>query len=169
MQNLGPKSIQMQLSTYAAKCIFSYMFLCACLQWSRRVEISSGYVSSFACNLLGLQSLQSLACFCCEVFRCFLIFLQNIAFAAEYGMNPAIRQTFTAGSTRQNMALCSIRFLSSSKLLLLSNQHFHYFRSHIKIILILFVCKVAWGYKPIKRTGENLVYAPFNTEQEKSR
>ena len=45
--------------------------------------MSGGDVSYFAYNLLGLSSLQSLACFYGEVFRCFLLSLQNIAFSAE--------------------------------------------------------------------------------------
>ena len=43
------------------------------------------------------------------------------------------------------------RVLLSSDLLLSSDQHFHYFRSHIKIILISFV----WKATLIKRTEES--------------
>ena len=82
------KSLRMQLSPYVCsqvQSIFSYMFPCAWSQWSRRAQNSCGDVSYFACNQLGfkLLSLHNIACFRCEVFRCCLLSLQNIAFSAS--------------------------------------------------------------------------------------
>ena len=101
------KSLRMQLSSYV--CSYISYFACVCVPDSNalvkqrkavasyKVEKTTGNVSSFACNQLGLLSLQNIACFRCEVFRCCLLLLQNIAFATKYSMN----QTFTAGSTKR--------------------------------------------------------------------
>ena len=87
-----------QLSPYVwSKSIVLHMFSCACLQCSHRAENRGSSVPYFACNQVGLLSLQSLACFRCKVFRCCLLSLHSIAFAAKYCMNP--------GSTRPTMTL----------------------------------------------------------------
>ena len=65
---------------------------CDCSHCSCRAENSGGDVLFSACSQLGLLSLQSIACFCGEVFRA-------VAFAAaKHIMSPAICQTFTAFS-----------------------------------------------------------------------
>ena len=96
-------------SLYVCSQVHSFIFVSVCLlAMVLQSGNSGGDVSSFACNQLSLLSLQSIACFHCEVFRCCLLSLQNIAFSANYSMNPAIRQTFTACSTKQTMNLCSL-------------------------------------------------------------
>ena len=55
------RGVHIYAYSYAAQCIFSNIILCACSQWSRRAENSGCDISSFACNQLGVLSLQSIA------------------------------------------------------------------------------------------------------------
>ena len=149
------KSLCMQLSPYF--CIFFYLparklsrnapverraavatrtFLC-CLQ-PARLAVAAKY------SMISLRSISLL-----------LAFAAKYCFRRKYSMtvNPAIRQTLTAGSTRPTMTFCSLA--DFCLLLLSSDQHFHYFRSHIKQIVILSVCKTL-GYEPDQKNGRKL-------------
>ena len=93
----------MQLSPYMYSQVDIFVHVSVCLlamvPQSGEQRWAGGDVSYFACNQFGLLSLQSIACFCNKIFRCCLLFLLNIASSAKYSMNPAIRETFTAGSS----------------------------------------------------------------------
>ena len=165
----GTEVIRMQPSPFVCSQVDIFVYVSVCLlamvlqsvdQWWRRFLFClqpAGLAVAAKFSLLLLRSISLLLAFPAKY--CFLCRVRH---------EPSDLPNVYCRKYKPDYSSLSIsRFLLSSKLLLLSDQHFHYFRSHIKIILILFVCKAAWGYKPIKRTEENLFYAPFNTEQEK--
>ncbi len=89
------------------------MYLCACSQWSSRAENNGGDVSSFACNQLGLLSMQCIAfCSLSESVGAILV------------VSPSICKTFTTGSTyKGNYAWTSCHVVVLSLLLLFPYYH----------------------------------------------